>query len=235
MNMRFLVITLLGLIAFPALGQETTEQPKKLPLKTTRDQASYAIGLNIGRDLKSNPVSFNTEALLQGIRDILADAEPSLDEQQCRAALQEFQQGMQAAAGQRSRTLGAKNKRDGEAFLAANKAKEGVVTLSSGLQYEVINSGNGKSPTGSDTVRTHYHGTLIDGTIFDSSVQRKEPISFAVGGVIRGWTEALKLMKVGDKWRLFVPPELAYGQRGAGDVIGPNATLIFEVELLGIE
>ena len=135
----------------------------------------------------------------------------------------------------KQRTAGGQNQRDGVAFLAANKAKQGVVALPSGLQYQVIKKGAGPTPKVTDTVRTHYHGTLINGTVFDSSVERGEPAEFPVGGVIRGWTEALQLMKVGDKWRLVIPPELAYGPRGAGGKIGPNAVLVFEIELLGIK
>ncbi len=134
-----------------------------------------------------------------------------------------------------AKQLAEKNKNEGERFLAENKEKEGVTTLPSGLQYKVIKAGNGSSPKASDTVTTHYRGALIDGTEFDSSHKRGEPTSFPVGGVISGWTEALKLMKVGAKWQLFVPSDLAYGPRGAGQNIGPNATLIFEVELLSIE
>ncbi|MDP6722423.1 MAG: FKBP-type peptidyl-prolyl cis-trans isomerase, partial [Pirellulaceae bacterium] len=135
----------------------------------------------------------------------------------------------------RKKVQGEKNKADGKAFLAKNGKKDGVITLASGLQYQVLKKGNGKRPTKADRVKTHYHGTLLDGTVFDSSVERKEPISFGVTGVIAGWTEALQLMQVGDKWRLFVPSDLAYAERGAGADIGPHATLIFEVELLGIE
>ena len=229
-------VCLAVILAFAAnvlLGAEelTIQQTKKVPLTTTQDQASYAIGLNIGRDLKTNLSGVNTEALIQGIQDILSNAKPRLTPAQCDAALRVFQQHMQARAAQRQ----ARNKQDGAAFLAANKTKPGVVTLPSGLQYLVLKSGKGPTPKVTDRVKTHYHGTLINGTVFDSTIQRGEPTSFGVGEVIRGWTEALQRMKVGDKWRLFVPSELAYGPRSMGPVIGPHSTLIFEIELLGIE
>lgn len=212
-----------------ALAEQT--ETDKVPLKTTRDQASYALGLNIGRQLKSNLPTISVSALLLGIRDTLTNAEPKLTAAQCQAALTALQQ----AQTQQQRALGEKNKREGEAFLAANKKQPKVVTLASGLQYTVLKSGTGATPKLTDKVKTHYHGTLINGTVFDSSVERGEPISFAVGGVIRGWREALQLMKVGDKWKLFVPSGLAYGPDGAGATIGPHAVLIFEIELLGIE
>jgi FKBP-type peptidyl-prolyl cis-trans isomerase FklB len=200
-------------------------------LKTTREQGSYAIGLNIGRSFKRDGLPIDAAALAQGIKDALADAKPRLTDAQIEAALDALQKEADASKGQ----VGEKNKEAGKAFLDANKKKEGVVTLPSGLQYMVIKEGTGATPKATDTVRTHYHGTLIDGTVFDSSVERGQPISFPVGGVIRGWTEALQLMKVGSKWKLFIPGDLAYGPRGAGADIGPHATLIFEVELLDIE
>jgi FKBP-type peptidyl-prolyl cis-trans isomerase FklB len=171
-------------------------------------------------------------ALLEGIRDALTGAEPKLTRQQCDAAISLFQDEMQKKAQLESE----KNLREANAFLAANKKKPGVVVLPSGLQYQILKRGNGRSPKITDKVRTHYHGTLINGTVFDSSVERGEPIEFAVNGVIRGWTEALQLMKVGDKWRLVIPPNLAYGPNPRqGGPIGPNAALVFEVELLGIK
>jgi FKBP-type peptidyl-prolyl cis-trans isomerase len=200
-------------------------------LKTTAQQASYGIGLDIGRNMKANAPDLDAKALAQGITDAFAGLEPKLTEEQVTAAMQAFQAAMEAKAAERN----AKNKRDGEAYLVANKKKEGVVTLPSGLQYKVIKKGNGAKPKATDTVRTHYHGTLISGEVFDSSVERGEPATFAVGGVIRGWTEALQLMPVGSKWRLFVPAALAYGPQARGAAIGPNSTLIFEIELLAIE
>jgi len=223
----------LSLLVATANAQDVaTERPV---LKTTADQASYAIGLNIGRNLQSDGFEFNLAALVQGLKDVFTDTKPALTDEQCRAALKRFQEEEAAKVQQKRQMAGSQNQRAGEAFLAANKGKEGVTTLPSGLQYAVLKKGNGPTPKTSDTVSTHYHGTLIDGTVFDSSVERGEPAVFPVGGVIRGWTEALQLMKVGDKWRLFIPSELAYGPRGAGNVIGPHAVLIFEIELLGIQ
>lgn len=228
----FVTIAIFSLVA---CGQETPNGALPAPAyKTTLDQASYGIGINIGENLKADGLEINVEALAQGIKDALANAKPRLDQAQIAAALQAFQQEMQAKSAARAKVAGEKNLGEGRAFLAANKTKQGVVTLPSGLQYTVLTPGNGPSPKLTDTVRTHYHGTLIDGTVFDSSVERKEPATFPVGRVIRGWTEALQLMNVGSKWRLFVPSELAYGPQGQGP-IGPHAVLVFDVELLGIE
>ncbi|MFV1967568.1 MAG: FKBP-type peptidyl-prolyl cis-trans isomerase [Pirellulaceae bacterium] len=223
----------LALLVTPASAQDaTTEKPA---LRTTMEQASYAIGLNIGRNIQSDGMELSIAALLQGLEDSLTKAAPLLSEEQCRAAMQQFQREHETKMTQKRQTAGSRNESQGAAFLAANKTKQGVTTLPSGLQYMVIKAGTGATPKLTDTVRTHYHGTLIDGTVFDSSVKRGEPAEFPVGGVIRGWTEALQRMKVGDKWRLFLPSELAYGPRGAGGVIGPDAVLIFEIELLGIK
>jgi FKBP-type peptidyl-prolyl cis-trans isomerase FklB len=224
-----LPLSLLNVLSAPAQDNATANAP----LVTTVDQASYAVGMNIGRDIQRNGLS--GEALIAGIRTILANAEPRLTAEQCQAALMEFDQQVRARRDIQRRAIAEKNKQEGEAFLARNKEQAGVVTLPSGLQYQVLKPGAGPSPAVTDTVRTHYHGTLIDGTVFDSSVQRREPAIFPVGGVIRGWSEALQLMRVGDKWRLFVPSELAYGSQGVDDTIAPNSVLIFEVELLGIE
>lgn len=201
------------------------------PSKGTIDQASYAIGLNIGGSIKADGLELNVDELVQGIRDSLANVESRLTEDQISAALKAFRQVMETKA----KAVAERNLRDGKAFLAANKTKQGVMTLPSGLQYAVLKNGNGPKPKLTDTVRTHYHGTLLDGSVFDSSVERNEPAEFAVGRVIRGWTEALQLMQVGSKWRLFVPSELAYGPQGFAPDIGPHAVLIFDVELLGIE
>lgn len=228
----FVAIALFSLVA---CGQENPEGAlPALAYKTTLDQASYGIGINIGQNLKEDGLEINVDALAQGIKDVLTNVKPRLDQAQLAAALQAFQQEMEAKSAARGKVEGEKNLREGKAYLAANRAKQGVVTLPSGLQYIVLTEGNGPKPKLTDTVRTHYHGTLVDGTVFDSSVERKEPATFPVGRVIRGWTEALQLMNVGSKWRLFVPSELAYGPQGQGP-IAPHAVLVFEVELLGIE
>ena len=201
------------------------------PLTNNRDRASYVIGRNIGLNIRQNAANINVEALLSGIRDLLSGAPSRLTPEQEQAAMAEFQRAVQAQAEQ----LGERNKREGAAFLAKNATRPGIESLPSGLQYQVLQEGTGPSPTLQDTVRTHYHGTLINGTVFDSSVRRNEPAVFPVNAVIRGWTEALQLMRVGGKWRLFIPSQLAYGPQGAPPDIGPHAVLIFEVELLGIE
>jgi FKBP-type peptidyl-prolyl cis-trans isomerase FklB len=199
------------------------------------DVASYGLGLNMGRSLKADHVEIDLDVFFQGIRDGAQGAKPKYTDKQIQAAMLAFQRTMQAKQQKHEQSVAETNAREGQAFLAKNKTKEGVKTTASGLQYEVLRAGNGQSPKKTDTVKVHYEGKLLDGTVFDSSIKRNEPAVFPVGGVIAGWTEALQLMKVGDKWRLFVPSELAYGGHGAGGAIGPNAVLTFEVELLGIE
>ncbi|MFC2124479.1 FKBP-type peptidyl-prolyl cis-trans isomerase [Bacteroidota bacterium] len=194
------------------------------------DSVSYSLGVNVAQGVKAQGLEeINVDAVAQGFRDIFTEgATPMVDDMQSRQILTTYFNSLQASRGE-------KLKKAGEDFLAENKNKPGVTTLSSGLQYEVMVEGTGAKPALTDRVKTHYHGTLIDGTVFDSSVERGEPISFAVNGVIPGWTEALQLMAVGSKWKLFIPYNLAYGERGSGPVIGPFAALIFEVELLDIE
>jgi len=204
-------------------------------LKTDKDKVSYSIGLDIGTNFKRQSVDLDQKALVAGIADGLSGGKPLLTEDEVRKVLAQFQQQMAAKAQEMAKQRADKNQKEGEVFLAENKKKKGVVTLPSGLQYQVITAGTGKIPKATDTVTTHYRGTLIDGTEFDSSYKRGEPASFPVNGVIKGWTEALQLMKVGSKWQLVIPSNLAYGPQGAGQVIGPNATLIFEIELLSIK
>ncbi|MCJ7833279.1 MAG: FKBP-type peptidyl-prolyl cis-trans isomerase, partial [Deltaproteobacteria bacterium] len=170
----------------------------------------------------------------KGFKDALSGAKPLLSEEEMRTVMTAFQKEISEKQAEKTKVLGEKNKKEGETFLAENKKKEGVKILTSGLQYKVVKEGTGKKPKATDKVTTHYQGTLIDGTEFDSSYKRGEPAAFPVNGVIPGWTEALQLMKVGSKWQLFVPSKLAYGERGAGPKIGPNAVLIFTVELLSI-
>lgn len=225
-----LCISMAVVVCLACVGhaQDDSNKPASDPtLKTTKQQASYGLGLMIGKNLKDDGLEVDLTLLTRGLKDALSGADPKLTEDEINVAVRAFQTAMRKQRAE-------KHKREGEAFLAANKKKDGVVTLESGLQYKVLKKGDGATPKLNDTVRTHYHGTLINGDVFDSSVKRGEPISFPVGGVIRGWTEALQLMKVGSKWQLFVPSSLAYGAQGRPG-IAPNATLIFEVELLGIE
>ncbi len=207
------------------------EEADELALDDQVAQASYGIGYTIATNLESQFAgSLNNEALVAGLQDSLQGRERRLSEAEIQIAITALAQKQQEAVATRSADVLAA----GRAFLEENERREGVNTTASGLQYEVIATGEGASPGATDTVSTHYHGTLIDGSVFDSSVDRGQPASFAVNRVIPGWTEALQLMTVGSKWRLFIPPELAYGERAAGS-IPPNSTLIFEVELLAID
>lgn len=199
---------------------------------TQEQQASYGIGLQMGEQLASNPFDgLEISAVAAGIADAFAGAESKVSQQDLQAAFQVISERMQAAAAEQAKVLGAA----GEAFLAENAKKEGVTVTASGLQYEVISEGTGEKPTAESTVSVHYHGSLTDGTVFDSSVERGQPAEFPVGGVIAGWTEALQLMSPGAKYKLTIPSDLAYGERGAGAAIGPHSTLVFDVELLAIK
>lgn len=203
-------------------------------LKTEKDKVSYSIGLNIGNNFKSQSVDINPDILAKGIKDALSGGKPLMTEKEIQETLTAFQKEMSAKQAERMKAAAEKNKKEGEAFLAENKKKDGVKTTASGLQYKIIKAGSGQKPKATDSVTVNYRGTLIDGTEFDSSYKRGESASFPVDGVIKGWTEALQLMPIGSKWQLFIPSSLAYGERGAGREIGPNATLVFEVELLSI-
>ena len=200
-------------------------------LTTLEQHASYGIGLNMGQQLADNPFDgLDIDAVAAGLKAAFAGEEPAVSEEQIRAAFTVISQRMQAAEAEAAKAAAG----EGEAFLTANAQKPGIVVTASGLQYEVLVQGDGAKPTRSDKVRTHYHGTLIDGTVFDSSYNRGQPAEFPVGGVIAGWTEALQLMPVGSKYRLYIPHNLAYGERGAGGAIKPYSALVFDVELLAI-
>ncbi len=199
--------------------------------KTMEERVSYGIGRQMGDQLASSPIAgLSIDAVLAGLADALNGADSAVAHEELNAAFTEMHQRMQAEEAEKGKVLAA----EGEQFLAENTKREGVHVTDSGLQYEIITEGTGEQPTRNSTVRTHYHGTLIDGTVFDSSVERGQPAEFPVSGVIAGWTEALQMMKVGAKWKLFIPYQLAYGERGAGGAIGPYTALIFEVELLDI-
>ncbi len=222
---RFIIsLALLSLAGF-VFGQE-----KSTPLKDTKDKVSYSIGLNIGFNLKKQNVSINPDTFVLGLKDALA-GKPQMTDEQVKETMTAFEKEMI----DKQKAAGVKNRADGEKFLAENKKKEGVKTTASGLQYKVIKEGSGAQPKETDTVVANYRGTLIDGTEFDSSYKRGQPATFPLSGVIRGWTEALQLMKVGSKYQLFIPANLAYGERAMGSDIGPNSTLVFEVELVGIQ
>jgi len=204
------------------------------PFKDQKEKASYAIGLNVAASLHQMGLDIDPKILAQGVSDGLA-GKPLMTDQEANTVLVQMRNEVQAKQAEKQKELAESNQKEGETFLAANKSKPGVVALPSGLQYKILTPGNGPKPATSDTVVCNYKGTFINGTEFDSSAKHGEPATFPVGGVIRGWTEALQLMPVGSKWELFIPSSLAYGERGAGRDIPPNATLIFEVELLSIK
>lgn len=205
------------------------------PFKEEKQNYSYAMGLSVGNALKRQSVDLDFTTFDQGLRDGLGSGKALMTDEELRATMVRFQNEMKAKQEEKSRVEASKNKEEGDAFLASNKSKPGVVVLPSGLQYKVLTPGAGPKPTTADTVVCNYRGTLINGTEFDSSAKHGGPATFPVGRVIPGWTEALQLMPVGSKWELYVPSNLAYGERGAGGEIGPNATLIFEVELISIQ
>ena len=207
----------------------------KTTLKDERDKVSYSIGLDIGNTFKKQNMDISTEALMSGLKDATTGAKPQMTDEEMKTTMANYSKTMMEKQQAVAKEAGAKNLAAGEKFLAENKGKEGVKTTASGLQYKVIKEGNGPTPKETDTVETHYRGTLLDGTEFDSSYARNEPATFPVNRVIKGWTEALQMMKVGSKYELYIPASLAYGERGAGQEIGPNSTLKFEVELLGIK
>lgn len=205
-----------------------------MSFSNNKEKISYIIGRDMAANFKKQGIEVDPDIFLQGFKEASSGAESRLNPEEVQAAMTALQQEMQSrqAAGQGAKAEA--NKQEGEAFLAENKNREGVTTLASGLQYMVLQEGSGASPGPSDRVTTHYHGTLIDGTVFDSSYERGQPATFPVNGVISGWTEALQRMQEGAKWRLFLPANLAYGAQGAGEDIGPNATLIFDVELISV-
>jgi len=229
MKLRWIVVVVMILFVCQASAAE------EMTLKSEKDKVSYIIGREIGNNLKSQTIDVDPEILARGIKDAFSGAKPIMTEEEMREVMTAFQKEVMAKRQELAKQLGEKNKKEGESFLAQNKTKEGVKTLPSGLQYKVIKAGTGKKPKATDTVTTQYRGTLTDGTEFDSSYSRGQPATFPVNGVIPGWTEALQLMEEGAKWQVFVPSNLAYGERGAGPKIGPNATLIFEIELISVQ
>ena len=222
---RFILIVSAFLLALPLFGQEKSTQ-----LKDQKDKVSYSIGMNIGLNLSRQKVDINPDVLVAGIKDAIT-GKPQLTQDQVKDVMQQFEKDME----QKQKQAGEKNKTEGEKFLAENKNKEGVKTTASGLEYKVLKDGTGAQPKATDMVTVNYRGTLIDGTEFDSSYKRGQPATFPLNGVIKGWTEGLQLMKAGSKYQFFVPSNLAYGERAVGPDIAPNATLIFEVELLDVK
>lgn len=238
----------LGLVAIAAFAwaQQPAARPTEtLPaggaaapaasnLKSLKERSSYAIGIDIGRGLKEQGLDIDMATLARGVSDSLDGNKSAMSDKEIHDTMLELQKVVSARQMAVRSKVADKNKKEGEAFLAENKKREGVKTLPSGLQYKVLREGKGATPKATDTVTTHYRGKLLDGTEFDSSYARGEPATFAVKGVIPGWTEALQLMKEGDKWQLFIPADLAYGAHGAGSDIPPNATLVFDIELLKV-
>lgn len=204
------------------------------PLETDQEKVSYSFGMIFGQRMQGDLPDVDLETFIQGIRDGYSGGPALLTEQQRAEAMQKFQQQQRDKHMQEFEGMAAENKAKGEQFLAGNKNKEGVVTLASGLQYKILKEGNGPKPGAMDTVKVHYEGSLIDGTVFDSSIARGEPVSFPLSSVIKGWTEGLQLMPTGSKWQLFIPSDLAYGP-GGNRGIGPNETLLFVVELLDVQ
>ena len=233
--MKFRLIAVIALLCFGVSACQQGEI-KKSDLKTQKDSVSYAIGIDVGKSLKKSSIEVEPAILLQGIKDAIdRDSLYLLTDEEMRKTMMDLQSAMMRKKQEQMKVEGEQNKKEGEEFLEKNKKEKGVITLPDGLQYKVLNSGNGPKPKETDKVKCNYIGTLINGTEFDNSYKRGQPATFAVNGVIKGWTEALQLMHVGDKWQLFIPYNLAYGEQGRSPRIPPAATLIFEIELLGIE
>jgi len=230
---QVLLATIVLVLSSVACSGQTPKAPIK-ELKTPDEKLSYAIGLEIGTSLKNLPTEIDFAVFVQAVEDGLKGEKPLLTQQQALEIKKEFGKKVREERARERKELAEKNRKEGEAFLAENKNKKEVVTTESGLQYVVLHEGDGPKPKATDRVKVHYRGTLIDGTEFDSSYKRGTPATFSLKGVVAGWTEALQLMKVGSKYSLFIPSELAYGKRGRGPKIGPNAVLIFELELLEI-
>jgi FKBP-type peptidyl-prolyl cis-trans isomerase FklB len=229
-NKGFSAAIIIGLFVFTmnAMAQE------KGPPKDKKEKTGYSIGVNIGQDMKRYSIEIDADMVAQGLKDVYA-GKMKLSDEEMRSTLADLNKEMQGKENERMKILGEKNKKEGETFINLNAKASGVVKLPSGLQYKIIKEGTGKIPKATDTVVVHYKGTLIDGTEFDSSFKRNQPLEFKVNGVIPGWTEILQKMKTGSKYAVYIPSNLAYGERGNGPVIGPNAVLVFEIELLAVK
>jgi len=229
MKTCLITIVIMGLLALPAFGEDSGA------LKDQKQKVSYAIGVNLGKSWKNQELDVDLDLLNRGVKDAMAGSKTLLTDDEMRQVFQEFSKEMRARMEAKRKEQSEKNLKAGEEFLAENKKKDGVVALPSGLQYKVLKEGSGEKPKASDSVKVNYRGTLVDGTEFDSNTQKGQPIAFNVSRVVKGWTEALQLMPVGSKWQLVIPPGLAYGEGGYGPKIGPNATLVFDIELVSIE
>ena len=227
--MRWMMTLVMMLLPVFAAAQEAPA------LKTEKDKLSYALGMDLGTQFKARSVDIDVDLFARALKEALAGGKTLMTDADAKTIIAELQKAMLVKQAAEVKVVGEKNMKEGDAFLAANKAKPGVVALPSGLQYKILIAGAGSKPTLDSSVVCQYRGTLINGTEFDSSYSRKEPATFPVKGVIRGWTEVLQLMPAGSKWQVFIPPHLAYAERGSGALIGPNATLIFEIELVAIK
>ena len=221
--------------SFFLISCSQSNKPSVTTFETKKDSISYSIGMEIGINFQSQSVEVNSDVFAQGFHDSYTESTPLMEDSEMREITQNYRQELRLKQDEKRKQQLEENTVGGEKFLAENSTKEGVIVLPSGLQYKVINNWDGIVPKTTDKVKVHYSGKLIDGTVFDSSVERGEPSTFGVTQVIKGWTEALQLISVGDKWEVYIPSNLAYGVRGKGPKVGPNSTLVFEVELLGIE
>ena len=229
--MKLRIIAVLGF----GLATVSLQAEDKSDFKDQKEKLSYAYGLNYGQAFKRQESDIDPDVVAKAIKDVLAGVTPRLSEKEARETIMAYQKEMRAKQEEKNKVLAEQNKKDGAAFLAENAKKEGVKVTPSGLQYKILTEGTGEIPKSTDSFSTQYRGTLIDGKEFDSSYKRGQPASFAVTGVIKGWTEALQMMKTGSKWQLFIPSDLAYGDRGTGRDIPPGAALIFEIELVSIK
>ena len=237
MKSAFMSLALISMLSTQALAQDDAKSEDKKPDETEsiKTDASYVIGRNIGESIVGQNLDVDVDILVSALKEALAGKESRLSEDEMIAVMQKLQQQMAAKAAEEAKAAAAANLKKGEAFLLANGKKEGVMTTKSGLQYRVVKKGDGASPLASDEVTVHYEGRLINNKVFDSSIKRGQPATFPVNGVIKGWTEALQLMKEGAEYELYIPAELAYGTRGAGQDLGPNEVLIFKVSLIKVK